>query len=190
MNNGTANQALRYRKAELQAKIRQTRSIIRQDIQDLKDDLNPFKAAGHMVKNMLKPSPDGQMTNSGVLNFGLDTGISMLVNRILPGGRNVAKVIAPMLLKNLATHVIPKARDKAEEFLRWVAERTDEEPEPYTPVKKFKKNKNLAKKTATKFLRWVAEKTEKKADELEYGENALHQASNGKVKTYYGPVSG
>lgn len=166
MNNGTVHQHLRHRKAELRAKITQTRALIRQDVNDLKEDLNPIRAAGHVIKNMLQPSEDGQMTNSGVLNFGIDTGISMLVNRFIPGGRNAAKIIAPVLLKNLATHVVPTAREKAEQFLHWIADKTDgiDEPEPEHTAPSEQPDGNFAKKTATRFLRWVAERTEKKSD--------------------------
>lgn len=192
MNNGTANQQLRHRKAEIKAQIARKRALIRQDFQELKEDLNPFRAAGQMVKNMLQPGDDGQMTNSGVLNFGIDTGISMLINRFIPGGRNAARVIAPVLMKNLATHVVPQAREKAEQFLRWVAEKTEDDDKPEPPAKKVRKKGNIAKKTATRFLRWVADKTDKKEDEdIGTGsETPIHPASNGKVQTYYGPVSG
>ena len=124
MNN--INESLRQRKAVLRAKLTETRGLIRHDISELKDDLNPLKTAGHLIKNMLKPGPEGQLTNSSLLNFGLDTGLSMLVNRIIPGaGKRTVRAIAPVLIKNGATHVVPQARSTAAKFLRWVADKTD-----------------------------------------------------------------
>lgn len=124
MNN--INESLRQRKAVLRAKLTETRGLIRHDISELKDDLNPLKTAGHLIKNMLKPGPEGQLTNSSLLNFGLDTGLSMLVNRIIPGaGKRTVRAIAPVLIKNVATHVVPQARSTAAKFLRWVADKTD-----------------------------------------------------------------
>jgi hypothetical protein len=120
------NEHVRLRKAMLRAKLTEMRGQIRHDVQELKDDLNPLKTAGHMIKNMLKPKSESELTGSPILNFGLDTGLSMLVNRIIPGaGKRTVRAVAPIVIKNVATHVVPKARSTASRFLRWVADKTD-----------------------------------------------------------------
>lgn len=117
--------SLEQRRSQLKSKLEQNRAFIRDDIKELKEDINPLRTAGNIVKNMLNPAGSARLTDSNVLNFGLDTGISFLVNRFIPGtGHNVARVLGPVLIKNLTSHVVPKLRDTSVTFLEWVVEKT------------------------------------------------------------------
>jgi hypothetical protein len=127
MDNTVKNELdLDQRKAQIKAKLEQSRLLIRNDVNDLKEDLNPLQAAGNLVKQMLNPAPAAQLTNSGIVNFTIDTGISILINRFLPGAnKNLVQVVAPVLVKNLASNVVPKLRKTAETALEWVVEKTN-----------------------------------------------------------------
>lgn len=123
MNN--INEKVRQRKAALRARLSETRGLIRQDIRDLKEDLNPLQTAGRVVKNLLTPNATEASAGSPLLKFGVNTGLSMLAGRILPGiGPKAVRAVAPLLIDNVATHVAPKARKTAARFLRWVADKT------------------------------------------------------------------
>lgn len=121
---------LQQRKAAIRARLDHSRTLIRQDINDLREDLNPLKNIGQLVGNMLRPAQDAQISESGILNFGVDTGISLLVNRFIPAhSRNIVTLIAPILLKNLMTHFGPQLKSAAEKALEWVVEKTAEKPD-------------------------------------------------------------
>lgn len=122
-------QKLQQRKAAIQARLEQSRTLIRQDLNDLREDLNPLKSVGKLIGNMLQPAPDAQFSDSGLLNFGVDTGISLLANRFIPPhSRNLVTLVAPVLVKNLITHVGPQLQSAAEKALQWVVEKTEEKP--------------------------------------------------------------
>lgn len=121
---------LQQRKSAIQARLEHSRTLIRQDLNDLREDLNPLKTIGQLVGNMLQPAPDAQISESGILNFGVDAGISLLINRFIPAhSRNIATLVAPVLLKNLITHFGPQLQSAAEKALVWVAEKTAEQPD-------------------------------------------------------------
>jgi len=121
---------LQQRKAAIRERLDQSRTRIRQDIDDLREDLNPLKTIGHLVGNMLRPAPDARISESGILNFGVDTGISLLANRFLPvHSRSIVTLLAPVLVKNLMTHLMPRLQSAAEKALEWVVEKTAEEPD-------------------------------------------------------------
>ena len=118
---------LQQRKAAIRARMDHSRTLIRQDINDLREELNPLKTIGQLVGSMLQPAPDAKISDSGILNFGVDTGISLLINRFIPAhSRNIATVLAPVLVKNLMTHFGPQLRSAAEKALEWVVEKTAE----------------------------------------------------------------
>ena len=122
---------IQQRKAFLKAQIEQSRAQIREDVRELKEDFNPFRTAGHLIVNMLKPTPEARLTSSDLVNFGLDTGISMAINRFVPGANTrVVRVIAPVLLKNLALHLVPQSRQVAVHFLEWVVAKTAKKEVP------------------------------------------------------------
>lgn len=123
MNN--INEKVRLRKAALRTRLAETRGLIRQDLRDLKEDLNPLQTAGRVVKNLLTPDSTEASSGSPLLKIGVNTGLSVLAGRILPGiGPKAVRAVAPLLIDNVATHVAPKARKTAARFLRWVADKT------------------------------------------------------------------
>ena len=58
MDNTVNNELdLDQRKAQIKAKLEQSWLLIRNDVNDLKEDLNPLQAAGNLVKTNAEPSP-------------------------------------------------------------------------------------------------------------------------------------
>lgn len=129
MNNNLPAAALPLstRKRLYELKLQQNKRLIQEDLREIREDLSPLRTVGNLVGRMLKPAPEARVTNSPVLNFGLDTGISLLATRLIPGLHpNTAQVIAPVLVKNLATHAGPPLRRAAISFLKWVVKKTSD----------------------------------------------------------------
>ena len=132
-NPSSGTLSLSERKKLMQQKLERSKKLIQEDLRDIKEDLNPLRTVGNLVGRMLKPASEAQLTESPILNFGLDTGISLLASRLIPGlNLNTAQVIAPVLVKNMATHASPHLRRAAVSFLEWVVEKTSD-PAPDLP---------------------------------------------------------
>lgn len=125
MKNEHAHFDVQARKQALKARLSVLETSIRKDISDLRDDLRPLKQIGSFVKNMLMPEPSGS-ASAGALGFVAETGLNIALNQFLPG-KNLhgLRTVAPVLLKNLASHALPKAKSGLEKMLAWVAEKTE-----------------------------------------------------------------
>lgn len=135
MNNNLPISALPLseRKKLLELKLQQSKRLIQDDLREIREDLRPLRTVGNLIGRMFKPAPEAQMTNSPIMNFGLDTGISLLATRLVPGLHpNTAQVIVPVLVKNLATHAGPPLKRAVVNFLEWVVEKTAD-PSPEMP---------------------------------------------------------
>jgi hypothetical protein len=135
MNNNlpTNTLSLSQRKKLLELKLQQNKRLIQEDLHEIREDLKPLRTVGNLIGRMLKPAPEAQITNSPIMNFGLDTGISLLATRLVPGLHpNTAQVIIPILIKNLATHAGPPLKRGVVKFLEWVVKKTAD-PSPDVP---------------------------------------------------------
>lgn len=92
----------------LQAQLSSYKDIIKQDIDGIKEGLNPFKRVAKTIKGLFTRDDNGPLVNFG-LNFGLD----VLVRKIILGRANwITKVVVPYVIKNYASHLITDEQRK------------------------------------------------------------------------------
>ncbi|HND89054.1 MAG TPA: hypothetical protein PK971_12030 [Saprospiraceae bacterium] len=140
MKNNLSHADLEARKAALQAKLEVIEAQFRQDLDDLREDLNPGKQIMNLVKRMFAPAPVLQIAKSGAANFALNTGVNMVGRMLLPGwkwkvARHVVPAVAPDLGHTLET-AAESARKGLIKALEWVADKTDGDPDIVTPKPK------------------------------------------------------
>lgn len=93
----------------LTAQLRSYKDLIKEDIADLKQGLNPFKRGLDITKNLFTRGDNGPLLNFGV-NFGMD----VLLRRVLLGRAGwITKVAVPYFVKNYASHLITEDQRKA-----------------------------------------------------------------------------
>lgn len=137
MKNNLSPADLEARKATLKAKLEVIEALFRQDLNDLRDDLNPGKQMVNLVKRLFAPAPAMQLAKSGAANFALNTGVNMVGRMLLPGwkwkvARHVVPAVAPDLGNTLGV-VADKAKEGLIEALEWVVQKTDGNPDTPAP---------------------------------------------------------
>lgn len=93
----------------LTVQLRSYKGVIKEDINGIKQGLNPLKRGAAVVKNLFSREDKGPL-----LNFGLNFGMDVLLRKVLLGRASwIAKVVVPYLVKNYASHLITEDQRKA-----------------------------------------------------------------------------
>ncbi|HVF82122.1 MAG TPA: hypothetical protein VM884_09320 [Flavisolibacter sp.] len=86
----------------LTAQLSSYKELIRDDIDGIKQGLNPFKQVTKTVRSLFTRDDNGPL-----LNFGMNFGLDIFLKRIILGRASwVTKVVVPYVIKNYASHLI------------------------------------------------------------------------------------
>lgn len=170
MANNEEKSPLHARKAALRAKLDVIEGQFRQDLQDLRDDLNPVKRVKKAVTNFINPVANsvqatiatkgpvtrriaafadtevGDIAKAGIANMALRSGINVVGRMLLPGWKwKVARMLIPIATRQSATQqLVPAAKRGLISVLEWVEERTSDR---HCPVKSQEMPKPLPAET-------------------------------------------
>ena len=114
-------QDLQARKAALEAKLRHTEALIRQDLADLKADFNPMRQMGSFVQNLAAAHPSAL---PAMFEQQIDAGLTRWLERVLPGPKlQGVRALVPILVKGILHAAAPFAAKGLENALAWVIEK-------------------------------------------------------------------
>lgn len=138
MKNNLSNATLEARKAALKARLEVIETQLRQDLGDLRNEIDPGKQVMNLAKRFLSPSPGMQLVKSGVVNLALNTGMDLVGRMLLPGWKwKVARHVVPAVAPTLR-HTLESAGESGRKglikALEWVVQKTGGDPDlPATP---------------------------------------------------------
>jgi hypothetical protein len=86
----------------LTAQLSSYKELIKDDIDGIKQGLNPFKQVAKTVRSLFTRGDNGPL-----LNFGMNFGLDVFLKKVLLGRASwVTKVVVPYVIKNYASHLI------------------------------------------------------------------------------------
>lgn len=133
----TTYEDLLREKARLEALLQAQKELVRQDIEEIKEELTPVKSAIALV---------GKFATRDKSNLLLTTAtegvIDLVVKKlILARSGWITKLVVPFLMKNFSSHVVADNKDKwLSKLFAWVSKKNangndvDEAAEPEEPV--------------------------------------------------------
>lgn len=142
MKNNVSLEDLQLRKQVLKSRLNMIEAQFRQDLKELKDDLDPTRQLMNMAKKVFAPRPMFDAAKSGLTNMAVNTGINTIGKMLLPGWKwRVARMAAPLVQQQMQKmEVGTKVKNGLIEALEWVAEKTADEPETSASVKPVPEN--------------------------------------------------
>ena len=118
----TTYEELKVEEQRLKELLAVQRERIRQDVQELREELDPVIAVAKFVgKASLRDS-----THHPAVQAGANLTIDWLTRKILPRSNFLLNLLVPKVVKNYASHYIDKAVDKAAPALRRLGTRLTE----------------------------------------------------------------
>lgn len=104
-------------KQRLQSLLQVQKQIIREDIEDIKEELQPIKVAMSAVGKITSRDP-----GNWAMNFAGNKLIDLVVKKlILRKAGWLTKIAVPFFLKNVSSHVIAENKDKIlDKLFSWV----------------------------------------------------------------------
>ena len=103
---------LKQAKVLTKLKVKKLEQQIREDVEEIKDDLKPLNLAGKAIRNMLSSEKHGIVSES------LGMGINVLVkNLLLRKSGFVTKTLIAFAAKNMANNMVAK---NADNILGWL----------------------------------------------------------------------
>jgi len=107
-------------KARLKLLLSAQKELVRQDINELKQELAPVKSAISMVGKIITKD-----RSSWLLTTAADTAIDILLKKIVLSKAGwVTKLVLPFLMKNFSSHVIADNKDKiVSKLFSWIGKK-------------------------------------------------------------------
>lgn len=110
----TTYEELKVEEQRLKALLEVQRERIRQDVEELKEELDPLVSVAKFVgKVSMRDS-----THHPAVQAGTNLTIDWLTRKVLPRSNFLLNLLLPKVVKNYASHYIDKAVDKAAPALR------------------------------------------------------------------------
>jgi hypothetical protein len=104
---------LRRERKRLKLELKQSELLIKEDLQWVKTELTPIRAAGKMVGNALVNK------NKGLVNDGVRIAIDTIVkNLILSRAGWITRMVVPFVLKNISTNFIKEKKPEVLSTIR------------------------------------------------------------------------
>jgi hypothetical protein len=92
----------------LTAQLSSYKELIKDDIDGIKQGLNPFKQVAKTVRSLFTRDDNGPL-----LNFGMNFGLDIFLRKILLGRASwITKVVVPYVIKNYASHLVTEDQRK------------------------------------------------------------------------------
>lgn len=154
MTNNKEKSPLYARKAALKAKLEVIEGQFRQDLQDLRDDLNPVKRVKKAVTNLVSPLTNsiqttmqtqgpatrriaafantelGDIAKASLRSAAFTTGMNVIGRTLLPGWKwRVARMLIPVATRQQTVQQLaPVAKKGLIAALEWIEKRTSDRP--------------------------------------------------------------
>jgi hypothetical protein len=114
LRNITTQEELKAEEARLKELLLIKRGQIRQDIQELKEEISPVLKVAKVIGKMLSPDEQKHV----VAKAGTNMTIDWLAKKIFPKSGFLLQMLLPRLVKNYTSHYVDKAVDTAAPALR------------------------------------------------------------------------
>ena len=120
-------------KARLELLLSAQKELVRQDINQLKQELAPVKSAISIIGKIVTKD-----NRSWILTTAADTIIDLVVKRmVLAKAGLVTKLVVPFFMKNFSSHVIADNKDKIlSKLSSWFGKKSDNGKVPVSEGKK------------------------------------------------------
>jgi hypothetical protein len=110
----TTHHELQAEEARLKEILRVKRTQIKQDIQELKEEINPVIKVARVIGKILVPEDQKHI----VAKAGTNITIDWLAKKLFPKSSFLMQSVLPLMIKNYTSHYVDKAVDTAAPALR------------------------------------------------------------------------
>jgi hypothetical protein len=120
-------------KARLKLLLSAQKELVRQDINELKQELAPVKSAFSVVGNIFTKDK-----SSSLLTTAADTAIDLILKKIVLAKAGwITKLVLPFFMKNFSSHIIADNKDKiVSKLFSWIGKKNANGKMPVSKAEK------------------------------------------------------